>query len=146
MEFKIGDIVIVKHLAERVFDKSMYPAGALNYKVGWRPSTEELNRVGWYVGFTYRYEGVHIPARHGLFNDDYDPAYLQVKNSVKLARIRFAERENERLAFFESITEFPKLKSKKVPKFPRCPSCHSNQLGEYDVDHYRCACGWIFKK
>jgi len=51
-------------------------------------------RVGWYVGYTYKQEGkVRI--------DDFN--YLEVSRRIKLARVKFSENSNDSFVFEENI-------------------------------------------
>jgi hypothetical protein len=106
--YKIGDKVVVSATAVPRYDA--------HHQREW--IAHELNREveGWYVGYTFKYEGV-------LTSADYDPTsgigelrYLRITNSIRLLRIKFKENGNDKFAFPEHVRKGEITDRKHVPE------------------------------
>ena len=92
--FKIGDKIKITGILDFYYDKD----NMRKFEI------KPCNKVGYYVGYTFRQTGKVIPERnYSLDADEYDPAYLIPDNTFMVARIRFHERGKEYYTLFEDI-------------------------------------------
>jgi len=60
-------------------------------------------KTGWYVGHTYKQEGIVMDDKpRDYFRDAYGN-YLKVTKRIKLARIKFSQNSNDSFIFDENI-------------------------------------------
>lgn len=95
----IGDLIYVLAVAKPLYNEK-------NERV-WQSTPLDPPRYGTYVGYTFKLEGVYVPA--GDYSppnyDNLEPAYLRVSRSVKLLRIKFTPRSNDVFCYESDIKE-----------------------------------------
>lgn len=94
-DLAIGTRVRVRALAEWEYHKK---------ERTWHSSHLLNSREGFYVGYTFKQEGTLMGSKLRGFDGDYDPPYLEVSRTIRLCRIKFSARENDRFAFPADVT------------------------------------------
>jgi len=86
-DFRIGDWVTVKAVANRSEEHRVNANGELQYTVFWEtmPLSKEQYKRGKIVGLSYRQEGKHHPSRGN--GEDYEQGYLEVTRVVPLIKV-----------------------------------------------------------
>ena len=100
---EMGQRVRVKALAEWSYVTTLDG----NRRV-WQRAPLEKSREGWYVGYTFKQEGVHVPPVYD--GTDYEQASLKNIKSIKLMRVKFHDWGNDKFAFRQDVEEIPKEK------------------------------------